>query len=651
MTPIDDIKDRLDIVQVVGESVKLRKSGKNFVGFCPFHPNTRTPAFVVFPDSGTWRCFGACNEGGDIFKFVMKKEGWDFPEALRQLASRAGVELKPRTSQQEAAEEANSRLRELLETAATFYRHSLHETPAGESVLAYLRERGLADEALESFEVGLAPDSWEACTHYLSERGYTQEEMSQAGIASERESGGVFDRFRNRIMLPIRDARGRMAGFGARVVNPEDSPKFLNSPQTVLFDKGGLLYGLDKARKAIRSADKVVLVEGYMDVIALHQAGFANVVSPMGTALSEQQLRLLKRFTRNMILALDADAAGDKATLRGLSVARTALDREADPVFDARGLVRHEGRLDADLRIVSLPAGQDPDEVVARGREAWEEVLNGALTIVDYVLAVLTTDRDLEDAKAKAEIARQMLPLIEDVADPVEREAYRQNLARRLRLDERVLQGLQPTRGRSRRGARQAETSTEGLARAASIKPSTSPLETFCVGVLLTNPELLYRIDRQLQSLGEGRLSSDDFTSTERQVIFEAVRSALAQDDEEPAHHVILSLDETLSELAQVLQQGAADLSLDRPDVMEEVMLNFLRLRKRNLESSLVTLQMQQQAAQEDSGGSTEGTAERTKGLMERVRQTAAQKDRLDRALARPLGTADLSAVGQGLIG
>lgn len=650
MTPIDDIKDRLDIVGVVGESVKLRKSGKNFVGFCPFHPNTRTPAFVVFPDSGTWRCFGACNEGGDIFKFVMKKEGWDFPEALRRLAARAGVELKPRSPQQAAAEEANTRLRELLEAAAVFYRHHLYETPAGEPVLAYLRQRGLTDEALERFEIGVAPDSWEACTNHLAERGYTREEMSQAGIVSERESGGVFDRFRNRIMLPIRDPQGRMAGFGARVINPEDSPKFLNSPQTVVFDKGSLLYGLDKARKAIRAAEQVVLVEGYMDVIALHQAGFSNVVSPMGTALSEQQLRLLKRFTRNMILALDADTAGDKATLRGLNVARTALDRQADPVFDARGLVRHEGRLDADLRIVSLPPGEDPDEVIARGAEAWEGLLKGAQTIVDYVLTVLSAGRDLDDPKTKAEIARQILPLIEDVSDPVEREAYRQNLARRLRLDERALQGVPPARRRSRREARGRESSGDQVTQSAVIRAPAAPLESFCLGVLLTDPDLLYRIDRQLQSLGEGRLSGDDFTGTERQLIFLGVRSALAQDEEEPARHVIQSLDDALSELAQVLQLGTADLSLERPEVIEEVMSNFLRLRKRNLEVSLMTLQMQQQAAQEEPTKTGEGMGQNIKGLMERVRQTATQKDRLDRALARHPGTADLSAVGQGWI-
>ena len=651
MGPIDDIKDRLDIVGVIGESVKLRKSGKNFVGFCPFHPNTRTPAFVVFPDSGTWRCFGACNEGGDIFKFVMKKEGWDFPETLRQLAVRAGVELKPRSPQQEAAEEASSRLRELLEAAVTFSRHNLNETPDGAPVLSYLRQRGLADEALESFEVGYAAAAWEACTNHLRDRGYTREEMLQAGIVSERESGGVFDRFRNRIMLPIRDPQGRMAGFGARVVNPEDSPKFLNSPQSALFDKGGLLYGLDKARKAIRSADRVVLVEGYMDVIALHQAGFANVVSPMGTALSEQQLRMLKRFTRNMILALDADAAGDTATLRGLSVARGALDRQADPVFDARGLVRHEGRLDADLRIVSLPAGQDPDEVVASGREAWENLIGGALTVVDYVLAVMTAKRDIDDPKAKAEIARQMLPLIEDVADPVEREAYRQNLARRLKVDERTLQGRRPTPARSRRGRPGRMSADEGEDAGAGARTSAAPLEGFCMGVLLSDPELLYRIDRQLQSLSEGRLAGEDFTGTERQVIFNAIRSALAQDEEEPARQVILSLDEPLAELAQVLQQAVADLSFDRPDVIEEVMSNFLRLRKRNLESNLTTLQMQVQTAQEEAEHSQEGLAANIKGLLERVNQARDQKRRLEGALARRLGAADVPAVGQGLMG
>ncbi len=209
--------------------------------------------------------------------------------------------------------------------------------------MAYLNERGLTQATVSAFELGYAPQTWEAARMHLADRGHSDADLKAVGLVGERDTGGVYDRFRHRIMIPIRDARGRMAGFGARVVDPHDQPKFLNSPQTPLFDKSHLLYGLDRARKAIRLEDRAVIVEGYLDVIALHQAGHENVVSPMGTALSEHQLALLKRYSRRIILALDADAAGDQATLRGLNIAREALDRELDPVFDARGLIRHEG--------------------------------------------------------------------------------------------------------------------------------------------------------------------------------------------------------------------------------------------------------------------------------------------------------------------
>ena len=234
--------------------------------------------------------------------------------------------------------------------------------------------------------------------------------MIDAGLVSERDSGGVYDRFRHRVMFPIRDERGRMAGFGARILNPEDVPKFLNSPQTVLFDKGRLLYGLDRARKAIRAQDQVVIVEGYLDVIALHQAGFENTVSPMGTALTEHQLYLLKRFTRRIVLALDPDAAGDKATLRGLQIARQTMDREQDPVFDARGLLGHEARLQADIRVTTLPDGLDPDDVVNRDPQEWQRILDNARPIVIHVMETLAADRDLDDPKVKTDMAAQVMP-------------------------------------------------------------------------------------------------------------------------------------------------------------------------------------------------------------------------------------------------
>ncbi len=426
-----------------------------------------------------------------------------------------------------------------------------------------------------------------------------------------------------------------MSGFGARVVDPEDVPKFLNSPQTVLFDKGRMLYGLDKARKPIRMADQAVIVEGYMDVIGLHQAGFANVVSPMGTALSEGQLRLLKRYSRRMVLALDADTAGERATLRGLSVARETLERQPDPVFDARGLVRHEGRIDADIRVVTLPEGMDPDEVVAANPEAWSSLVERAQTVVNYVLEVLCTDRDMEDPKAKSEIAHQLLPLIEDVADPVERETYRQNLARRLKVDERALMAGSPKPGgrRLRRGG----TSEIGLV-SSMITRLESPIERFCLGVLLRDPELLYRIDRTLQMLELGRLSPEDFAGTEHQVIFQAVREALTQEEEEPASHWRSQVEEPLLALAEVLLAEVVNIDFTQRRVIEEIVANFLRLRKRNLELSLSHLRFQIQAAQEgDSLAEDQG--EDIWHHTREVQRIASQKDRLDRALAGRGGT------------
>ena len=264
--------------------------------------------------------------------------------------------------------------------------------------------------------------------------------------SSEREATDVqhaYDKFRNRIMIPIRDEKGRMAGFGARIVDPNDIPKFLNSPETPIFTKGHILYGLDRARKPIRAADQAVIVEGYLDVIALHQAGYENVVSPMGTALTEDQLRLLKRSTRRIVLALDPDVAGQKAVLRGLDAARSAMDREGELGFDARGLLKNEARLQADLRVASMPDDLDPDEIVARDKEEWKRLIESAKPIVTHVMDSLAAGQNLNDAKVKNQIAAQVLPLIEDLPNALERDTYRQALSRMLRVDESSLTATQ----------------------------------------------------------------------------------------------------------------------------------------------------------------------------------------------------------------
>lgn len=604
MSNIDEIKTRIDIVDLVSETVQLRRSGKNYTGFCPFHENTRTPAFVVFPESGTWRCFGQCNEGGDIFKFVMKKEGWDFSEALHYLAERAGIELRPPSADEQASAEEHDALRDLLESAVTFYRHNLFNTPAGEVALEYLRkQRGLKDETIEAFGLGYAPNSWDAATDFFLSKDYKEEDLLAAGLVSERDSGGVYDRFRHRVMFPIRDERGRMAGFGARILNPEDVPKFLNSPQTVLFDKGHLLYGLDRARKPIRIQDQAVIVEGYLDVIAVHQAGYTNVISPMGTALTEHQLYLLKRFTRRIVLALDPDAAGDKATLRGLQIARQTLDRESDPVFDARGLLGYEARLQADIRVSTLPGDLDPDEVVNRDPQEWQRIIDAARPIVVHVMETLATGRDLDDPKVKNEIAAQVLPLIEDVPSSIERDTYLQQLARLLRVDERALLGARtgPPRSRSQRRRSDRRTPDDVSAKPliATAAQAGYIQEAHCLGVLLRRPSLLYQVDRRLQEDGLSRLVPEDFQHADHQAVFRLLHESVDQDMAEPLNYVFSGLSLPMMELADGLLARTDNLDPVEERVLEDLMRTLLDLRKRNLHQEDEYLKYLMEDAQE----------------------------------------------------
>jgi len=597
---IDEIKARIDIVELVSETVQLRRSGKNYTGFCPFHANTRTPAFAVFQDTGTWRCFGQCNEGGDIFGYVMKKEGWDFSEALRYLADKAGVQLKPPTPQEQAAAEEGDHLRSLLEDAVAFYRHQLLNTPAGKSTLEYLHQRGLQDAAIEAFGLGYAPDSWEATSAHFKSRGYQEKDLLEAGLVSERDSGGVHDRFRHRVMFPIRDERGRMAGFGARILNPEDVPKFLNSPQTPIFDKGRLLYGLERARKNIRAQDQAVIVEGYLDVIALHQAGYTNVVSPMGTALTEHQLYLLKKLSRRIVLALDSDAAGDKATLRGLQVARQALDRESDPVFDARGLLGYEARLQADIRVTTLPQGMDPDDVVNRDPQEWQRILEAARPVVMHVMETLSASQDISDPKVKSEIAAQVLPLIQEVPSPVERDTYRQRLARLLRVDESALMAepVAPRRPPRRRTAPRHEGGQPAIELVQSPAASNYALEAYALGVLLRRPDLLYRVDRELQKFGLTRLAPTDFLHADHQAILRLLQESIAQDTAEPLQYVMNNLSLPMMEVADDLLARTEKLDPNDERVLSDLLRALLDLRSRNLRQDIEYLRHLMEDAQ-----------------------------------------------------
>jgi DNA primase len=601
MSVIEEIKSRLDIVDLISESVSLRRTGKNYIGFCPFHSNTRTPAFVVFPESGTWRCFGQCNEGGDIFTFVMKKEGVDFSQALQILAQKAGVTLKPLAPQEAAAREEYENLRAILEDAVTFYRHQLLNTEPGKQALAYLRGRGLNDNTLEAFGIGYAPNRWDAILQHFTAKGVDPQDLLQVGLLSEGQEGRVHDRFRHRLMIPIRDEQGRMAGFGARILDPNDVPKFLNSPQTPLFDKGRLLYGLDRARRAIREADQAVLVEGYLDVLALHQAGFSNVISPMGTALTEQQLYLLKRFTKRLVLALDADAAGEKATLRGLEVARQAMDHSQELFFDSHGLLRFEARLQADIRVATLPPGLDPDEVVQKDPQQWQQLIAAAQPIVVHVMETLAAQRDLNDPKQKNEIASRVLPLIREIPNPLERDTYLQRLARLLRVDERALMSSLAATQKTTRRPKKSETATPQAAPAvATPAQSLLSLEQHILGLLLRFPDLLYRLDRALQEEGLERLSSGDFSSAEHQTLLRLLQESLEQDLLEPLQYVLQQLSLPLLEITDTILEKTKGLESNLSRLSDDLLRAVLQRRQRSLNQQIDYLRFALQEVSEN---------------------------------------------------
>ncbi|HJZ50138.1 MAG TPA: DNA primase [Roseiflexaceae bacterium] len=441
----DQIKERIDIVEFISAYVNLRKAGRNFVGFCPFHANTRTPAFTVFPDTQSYHCFG-CKASGTVFDFLMQREGLEFKDALEQLAKRAGVQLKERTEQDEQQDRLRTRLLEISAAAATFFHHLLVKSPKGEVARAYVQKRKIDAATVEAFQLGYSVDNWSALLSYLTDRkGFEPGEIEAAGLAIQRENGGYYDRFRGRLMFPIRDVKGQVIAFGGRALG-DAQPKYMNSPQTPLFDKSRVLYGLDLARDAIRSSDATVIVEGYVDVIIAHQYGFHNVVAPLGTALTGEHVGAIKKLSaKRVYLALDADAAGVRAMIKGVQTLQDNLDGHAVPVPTPHGYIRWERELDAEVRIIALPDGKDPDEVIQANPEQWRAFVAGARPAMDFYIGALTSDLDLHDAKGKAEAVARLAPLLAQVANPVEQAHHIQQIARLVEVEERIVRQAMPS--------------------------------------------------------------------------------------------------------------------------------------------------------------------------------------------------------------
>jgi DNA primase len=509
MGVIDEVKQKLDIVQVVSDSVKLQKAGRNYKAPCPFH-SEKNPSFFVFPEKQSWHCFGACGSGGDIFSFIMKKEGVDFAQALRLLANKAGVPLVNEiTPKRQAQNKERDQLFEINETAAAYFHHILLHTSTAEAAKGYITRRGLSIETVKDFQIGYAPEGWDTLKQYLHGKGCTEAEMLNAGLLVERDGKNNYDRFRNRLMFPIRDIQGKVTGFGGRALD-DSLPKYLNSPQTLVFDKSSSLYGINRAKTAIKDKGQAVIVEGYMDVLAAHQYGYRNVVASMGTAMTDKQLTILKGLTRNLILALDADAAGEEAVSRSGEMIDKMLP--VPPSF--YGWVKYEDAYNAEVRIMVLPAGKDPDEVIIEDSSQWQELLTNAKPMVDFIFEKASKQFDLSSDTGKSLAVEKLLPLLYQMTDPIRQGHYTERLAQLLKIDFAVLgDALKKFKVNERK-----RKTYKDLRSSTSVIPtfsSSAPLEQYSLALLLQYPELKSDI---------AKLSPEYFENTENRELFEKWR-------------------------------------------------------------------------------------------------------------------------------
>jgi len=426
-SPIDEIKGRLDIVDVIGSYIKLQKAGMNYRAVCPFH-SEKKPSFFVSPSKQIFKCFG-CGKFGDIFKFVMEIEGIEFGDALRTLAKRAGVELQ---KQNPKLKTERKRLYEILELGCEFFEKQLNNSKAGLESKKYLLDRGITEKSIKKWRLGYSPNpqkgKWEVLTDFLISKGYERKEIMNTGLAIKKESTGPtqsYDRFRGRIMFPIFDLNSQVIGFGGRITKEKEDKevaKYINTPNTLLYNKSFVLYGLNPGRMDIRKKDFCILVEGYTDVILSHQAGFQNTVATSGTALTSFQLKILKRYSQNLITAFDMDIAGDSATRRGIDLAQEQ---------------------DFQIKVITMPASKDPADIVSKSPKEWQKLIDSAKSILDFYFDSAFLEFNKDSPEGKRGISKALLSIIAKIPSKILQSHWTQKLSRGLKVsEESVIQEL-----------------------------------------------------------------------------------------------------------------------------------------------------------------------------------------------------------------
>lgn len=416
--PSDEIKSKLDIVDVIREYIPLKPAGVNFRALCPFH-REKSPSFVVSPEKQIFHCFG-CQKGGDVFSFVMEMDGISFIDALRNLAPKAGVTLK---KQNPKLTSQRNRLLDIVEFSRNYYHKILTQSDKAKSAREYLSKRGLTEETIEEWQIGYSPDSWDDLINLLKNKGFNDKEIFQAGMSVNKEGTSRFyNRFRGRIMFPINDVNGNTVAFSARVSPEKEADekmgKYINSPQTMLYDKSRILFGLDKAKKEIKNNDLTIITEGQMDVITAHQHGYKNAVASSGTALTTEQVVLLKRYSNNIALAFDMDKAGEMAAERGI---REAMSAEMN------------------AKVIEVPAGKDPDECIKNNKDEWEEAVKNAKPFMEYYFDKTFAGLDLSQVDGKRQAAKKLLPVLAKLGNKIEQDFWMKKLGQALDVGEDIL--------------------------------------------------------------------------------------------------------------------------------------------------------------------------------------------------------------------
>jgi DNA primase len=538
MSVIDEIKQKLDITEVIGKYATLKKAGRNLTALCPFH-NEKHPSFFVYPEQQSWHCFGACNTGGDVFSFIMKKENMDFGEALKLLAQRAGVTL-PARYDGGGREEEKKPYFSANEAAALYYHNLLLNSPAAAKAKSYVEKRGINAQTISDFQLGYSLDSYDALKLYLLEKGHDEKVLVTSGLLYEDERHKTADRFRGKLMIPIRDIKGRVTGFGARVLDNSE-PKYKNSPDSPTFNKSATLYGIDLAASPIRKQDFAIIMEGYMDVIMAHQCSVANAIACMGTAITETQVNILKKLSKNLFLSLDADAAGEEAMLR---------------------TVAYENILNAEMRVIRLPQGKDPDEVMLEDVSKWEGFVKDSIPLVDFLFEKTVANLDLANARGKTTAVDNLLPVVAAINDPIRQAHYLQKLADLVKVD---MNTIKASLVRLKPAPVRGKTVSKPVAAPRPI--TSSSREEYCLTLLLQYPQL-----REFQS----DISPEYFSHTINREIF------LAWQAVEDVQALKESLDPALQEHLDViinkeLPTAGNNLEVRLNDCVMELRKTYLR--------------------------------------------------------------------------